>query len=79
MPEDIQIGDLVEIKATGVRLFVVEFSTDFDGSRFYCLCHYRHDTNQGKPYCIPAFMNQAMNEGWIGGYCRLDLEIIKTD
>lgn len=62
------IGSLVEIKDTGVRLFVVSHCRDCDGTPLYSLSHDKDDTRQ----MLPHFANDT----WVTGYSEDSLRPI---
>ena len=56
---DMNVGDLVQIAETGVRLFVVFISYE-NGTPVYWLCHDKNQTNR---------ISQTLgNPKWAGGY-----------
>jgi len=63
------IGSLVEIKNTGVRLFIVAHHRDCDGTPLYMLSPDVDDREEPKP---PYFLSK-----WTGGYSITNLKIIK--
>lgn len=64
----IPVGTLVEVKRSGVRLFVVAHRRDCDGTPLYCLGPDRENTRQ----LLPGMANP----GWSCGYAEDSLTVL---
>lgn len=65
-----QIGSLVEIIETGVRLFIVKLTRDCDQTPLYSLCYDKDETVQ--------ISNSFRNITWVNGYGEDDLKLINS-